>query len=80
MAASRSFTELKGRKLLGNDEEEEEQLYIVRGDTLGGEEELYVDAIFRGSNPEGSDELSRRLFLELDERSQSLILESRERS
>ena len=80
MAASRSFTELKGRKLLGNDEEEEEQLYIVRGDTTGGEEELYVDAIFRGSNPEGSDELSRRLFLELDERSQSLILESRERS
>lgn len=78
MAASSAFPELKKRKAL-DDEGEEEQLYIVRGDTLGDEEELYLDALFRGSNPEGSDELSRRLFLELDESSRSLILESRER-
>jgi hypothetical protein len=39
--------------------------YVVRGDTLGTVEELFVDALSRGSSPEGSDPLSRALFLEL---------------
>lgn len=76
MKASEIFPELKKRKSLDIDDE---QLYIVRGDTLGDEDDLYLDALVRGANPEGSDELSRRLFLELDEKSRSLILASRER-
>jgi hypothetical protein len=39
--------------------------YLVRGDMLGSLEELFVDALSRGSAPEGSDPLSRALFLEL---------------
>ncbi|XYI01373.1 hypothetical protein ACMHYB_17120 [Sorangium sp. So ce1128] len=40
-------------------------LYLVRGDTLGSREDLLVDALVRGSVPEGADPLSRALFLEL---------------
>jgi hypothetical protein len=39
--------------------------YLVRGDTLGSLEELFVDALSRGSSPTGSDALCRELFLEL---------------
>jgi hypothetical protein len=78
MKESKLFFELKKRKALSVDEDDEEQLYIVRGDTLGDEDELYVDALVRGSNPEGSDELSHKLFLELDEKNRSLIMERRQ--
>ena len=39
--------------------------YLVHGDTLGSLEELFVDALSRGSSSEGSDPLCRTLFLEL---------------
>jgi len=39
--------------------------YIVRGDTLGSREELFVDALCRGASPESGDLPSRALFLEL---------------
>jgi hypothetical protein len=47
--------------------------YLVRGDTLGDLEELFVDALSRGSSPEGSDPLSRALFLELTPRLQQAV-------
>ena len=39
--------------------------YLVRGDTLGSREDLFIDSLSRGASPEGSDPLSRALFLEL---------------
>lgn len=47
--------------------------YLVRGDTLGTLEELFVDALSRGSAPEGADEPSRALFLELPPHLQDVI-------
>ncbi|MGK3964694.1 hypothetical protein WMF38_11015 [Sorangium sp. So ce118] len=48
-------------------------LYLVRGDTLGSREDLLVDALVRGSAPEGADPLSRALFLELPGHLQEVI-------
>jgi hypothetical protein len=41
-----------------------EELFIVGGDTLGGEDELFLDRLARGARPSG-EPLSRELFLEL---------------
>ena len=41
------------------------ELYLVRGDNLGDEEDLLVDVLARGSASQTSDVLARRLFLEL---------------
>jgi len=69
MATSRTFQEIKARATLNVDKE---TLYIVRGDTLGNEDDLYLDALARGA---GStvDDVYRQLFLELDEASRALI-------
>jgi hypothetical protein len=40
-------------------------LYLVRGDTLGDEDDLLLDVLARGSVPQGPDPLARRLFDEL---------------
>src|SRR3982750_1853270 len=78
MARSQKLTELKKRLALPKDDEtdaEEEQLYTVRGDTVGDEDELYVDALVRGSNPDSQDKLAREVFLETDLPLQALIIE-----
>jgi hypothetical protein len=50
----------------------DEDLYIVAGDTLGDEEELFLDRLARGARP-SADPLSRALFLELPESLQTLV-------
>lgn len=70
MAASETFRALKKRAALPL---EGEQLYIVRGDMQGDEDELYLDALARGSNSLTKDALARNLFLELDEPHRELI-------
>jgi hypothetical protein len=40
------------------------EVFVVGGDTLGGEEELFLDRLARGARASG-DPLSRALFLEL---------------
>ncbi|MFN2515294.1 MAG: hypothetical protein ABR556_03695 [Pyrinomonadaceae bacterium] len=76
MSKSKKFSELKKRSLLFIDGE---QLYVVKGDTLGNEQELYLDGLIKGSNPANQDELYRELFLELDDNGKSLIMERRKR-
>ena len=49
------------------------ELYIAGGDTLGGEDELYVDRLARGAKGSGSDELSRSLYLELPADLQAIV-------
>lgn len=39
--------------------------FIVHGDALGGEAELFLDRLARGAGAAGADALSRALFLEL---------------
>ena len=48
--------------------------YVVRGDTIGGSDELYLDALVRGSEPNSPDALARRLFEELSPAVQRVIL------
>lgn len=77
MARSQKFAELKKRKALPKDnaeDHEEEQLYVVRGDTVGDEDELVLDALVRGANPETNDALARELFLEMDQPQQALVM------
>jgi hypothetical protein len=49
------------------------RLYVVGGDTLGGEDELYLDRLARGARAAGSDELSRELYLELPEELKKVV-------
>lgn len=49
------------------------ELYIVGGDTLGDEDELYLDRIARGAWASSPDELSRELFLELPEELRGIV-------
>lgn len=49
-------------------------LYLVRGDTLGTRDDLFLDALSRGSSPESGDPQSRALFLELPPHLQRVIL------
>ena len=71
MASSENFKQMKQSKALQIDDE---QLYVVQGDMLGEEEDLYVDSIIRGSNSETDDRIARNLFLELDESQKELVL------
>lgn len=69
---SQVWRELKERyKLRG----EESNLYVVRGDTIGDEDDLFVDALARGSSAESPDPLARRLFEELPADLQALVLD-----
>lgn len=47
-------------------------LFVIGGDTLGGEEELFLDRLARGARL-SSDAPSRELFLELSEALQALV-------
>jgi hypothetical protein len=48
--------------------------YVVRGDVVGDEDDLYVDTLARGSAPRGPDALARRLFEELPADLQAVVL------
>lgn len=78
MARSQKLPELKKRLALPKDDatdENEEQLYIVKGDTVGSEDDLFVDALARGSNSATQDSVARELYLELDPSLKSLVLD-----
>jgi hypothetical protein len=49
------------------------QFYLVYGDTLGDEEELFLDRLARGARDQGADRLSRELFLELSPELQEVV-------
>jgi hypothetical protein len=62
MASSAAFAELKRRAAM---EIDGERLYLYRGDALGEEEDLYLDALVKGLAGQG--ELEAKLIAELDE-------------
>ncbi|MEO8076113.1 MAG: hypothetical protein ABI818_07275 [Acidobacteriota bacterium] len=49
-------------------------MYVVAGDTLGGEEELFLDRLARGAREAGADALSRELFQEQSQAVQAIVL------
>jgi hypothetical protein len=50
-----------------------ERLYIVRGDTLGDEADLYLETLVRGARSEHPDDTNRAVFLELDDELQEVV-------
>lgn len=64
MKASTAFEEVKREAALDIDGE---RLYIVRGDTLGSEEDLYLETIVRGAQRDDPNDPYRRVYLELDD-------------
>ena len=69
---SQTWREVKNRFRL---KDLDGELYIVRGDTLGDEDDLLVDALARGSSPHGPDPLARKLFEELSTELQQAVRE-----
>jgi hypothetical protein len=61
--ASPWFDALRRRAMI---EIDGERLYVVRGDTLGSEEDLIVEALVRGARSIDPDDPHRRLYEELD--------------
>lgn len=49
------------------------RMYVVGGDTLGGDAALFLDRLARGARASAADRLSRALFLELPPELQSLV-------
>jgi hypothetical protein len=73
MERSATFRRIAGRARIVLDGNEH---YLIHRDTLGSLEELFVDAVCRGSSPEGSDPLTRALFLELPAALQAAVRRS----
>ena len=48
-------------------------LYVVRGDTMGDEDDLLVDTLARGGAPQTSDPMARSLFEELSPEMQKSV-------
>ena len=48
-------------------------VFVVGGDTIGDEADLYLDRLARGARGDGSDTLSRQLFLELSPDLQTIV-------
>jgi hypothetical protein len=82
MRTSAAFDAIRRQALLDIDGE---RLYIVRGDTLGSEEELFVEALVRGArggrgaarpgptdSPDPGDP-DRALYLELTDEQRALV-------
>ena len=70
MESAATFAAIKDRAALDVDDE---RLYIVRGDTLGDEEDLFVEALVRGAQSADPDDLNRALYLELDDESRQVV-------
>ena len=65
---SQIFPQIRDQARLKVDEEE---LYIIMGDALGDEEDLYLEALIRGAARQG--DLNRALFEELDNHLKHMI-------
>jgi hypothetical protein len=70
MKASTAFEEVKRQAALDIDDE---RLYIVRGDTLGTEQDLYLETVVRGAQRDDPSDPYRRVYLELDDEVRILV-------
>ena len=68
MSESKIFPKIRDQARIAVDAED---LYITRGDTLGEEEDLYLEALIRGALRQG--DLDRALLEELDDRLKNII-------
>lgn len=71
MASSPAFAAIKDRAAL--DIDDEERLYIVRGDTLGDEEDLFVETLVRGAQASDPDDPYRAVYEQLDDELRAVV-------
>ena len=70
MHRSGSFPRIREESAIVVDDETQ---YIVRGDALGSEDDLFLDALAKGSAAQDPEDVYRALYLELDEPLRSLL-------
>ena len=70
MAELPAFAEVRERAAL---EVDDEPLYIVGGDTLGDEEELFVETLARGVHSDDPNDPNRVVYLGLDDELQDVV-------
>ena len=70
MSASERFARIRDDTAL---EVDAERLYIVWGDTLGDEADLYMETLVRGARSDRPDDPNRAVFLELDDELQEVV-------
>ena len=70
MERSEAFAAVREGAVL---EVDDERLYIVRGDTLGDEEDLFVETLVRGAQSSEADDPNRAVYLELDDRAREVV-------
>ena len=72
--ASPLWTRIKARFRLTDSAAPASDEYIVQGDVLGTEEDLFVDVLARGSSAETPDRLARELFESLASADQAKVV------
>ena len=70
MQSSTAFEAVKRGAALDIDDE---RLYIVRGDTLGSEEDLFLEAVVRGAQCDDPTDPVRQVYLELDDHQRAIV-------
>lgn len=70
MHSSAAFAGIRDQAAL---EIDAERLYIVRGDTLGDEEDLFLETLVRGAQASDPDDPNRVVYLDLDDEMREVI-------
>ena len=70
MRSSAAFEAIRDKATL---EIDAERLYIVRGDTLGDEEDLFLETLVRGAQASDPNDPNRKVYLELDKDMREVI-------
>jgi hypothetical protein len=70
MRSSKAFEAIRDKAAL---EIDAERLYIVRGDTLGDEADLFVETLVRGAKSSDPDDPNRAVYLDLDDELREVI-------
>jgi hypothetical protein len=70
MRSSKAFAAIREVAAL---EIDAERLYIVRGDTLGDEEDLFLETLVRGAQASDPDDPNRAVYLELEDEMREVI-------
>lgn len=70
MRSSSAFATIRNRRAL---EIDAERLYVVKGDTLGDEEDLFVETLVRGAQAADPSEPDRAVYMELDDEMREVV-------
>lgn len=70
METSSAFAAVREKAML---EIDDERLFIVRGDTLGDEEDLFLETLVRGAQATDATDPNRAVYEELDQEMREVV-------